>query len=126
VAHFRRTDAEGEGAECAVGARVAVATNNRLARLGCPEFRANNMHDPAPTAAVPQEIESEFLAVALHLPDLIGSAFTGHEQVLKGTDWRGRRRVVERRQRKVRAPDRQVIVAQHGKRLRGRHLMNDV
>ena len=46
VLHFRSADAEGQRAESAMGAGVAVAANDGHARLGNAELRADHMHDP--------------------------------------------------------------------------------
>src|SRR5690606_34984852 len=51
VPDLGRADAEGEGAERAVGARVRVAADDRLAGLRRAELRADHVHD----AALPAE-----------------------------------------------------------------------
>ena len=45
VAHLRRADAEGDGAERAVRRGVAVAAGDRHARLRQPQLRPDHMHD---------------------------------------------------------------------------------
>ncbi len=46
VFHFRSADAEGQRAERAVRAGVAVAANDGHARLGNAQLRTDDMHDP--------------------------------------------------------------------------------
>ena len=46
VLHFRGADPEGQRAECAMGAGVAIAANDGHARLGKAELRTDDVHDP--------------------------------------------------------------------------------
>ena len=54
-------DAEGERAECAVGAGVTVAADDGASRLGEAELRADDVHDAAPVVPHPEQLESELL-----------------------------------------------------------------
>ena len=72
VADFGAADAEGEGAERAVGARVAVAADDGHARLRRAELRADDVHDAAPRIAHAEQLDAEFGGVPLELPHLPG------------------------------------------------------
>ena len=63
-------DAERQGAEGAMGGRVAVTANNRHARLGEPLLRANDMHDAPPWVGEVDIGNAEFLDVRLKGFDL--------------------------------------------------------
>ena len=56
---FSRADAEGEGAEGAVRARMAVAANNGLARLRDSELGPDDVHDAALLVAQAEQLDSE-------------------------------------------------------------------
>ena len=66
-------DAEGERAEGAMGAGVAVAADDGLARLRQAELRADHVHDAALLAAAAEQLDAELGAVALQLRDLPGA-----------------------------------------------------
>ena len=55
---FRGADAEGEGAERAMGGRVAVATDNGLTRLGDAELGANDVDDAAPLVLQAEQFDA--------------------------------------------------------------------
>ena len=71
VADFRGADAEGQRAERAVRARVAVAADDGHARLREPEFRTDDVHDAAIGVPQPQQLDAELArssSRAAHLP----------------------------------------------------------
>ena len=89
VLDLARADAERERAERAVGGGVGVAADDRHARLGQAELRADHVHDPV--AAVPERIQAdaELGAVAverleLRLRELVGIARAGGDVVVGG------------------------------------------
>ena len=65
VAHLARADAEGEGAERAVSARMAVAACQRHPRLGQAELRPDDVHDPLVHAVQAEKLDAELLDVSL-------------------------------------------------------------
>ena len=70
MANFGRTDAEGEGAKGTMRRRMAVAANNRLARLSRAQFRPDNMHYPTFHRFKAQQFDTELPAIGLHLTHL--------------------------------------------------------
>ena len=58
-ADLRRADAEGEGAERAVRARVAVAADDGLAGLRRAELRTDDVHDAALLVLQPEQLDAE-------------------------------------------------------------------
>src|SRR5262249_9424436 len=77
VRHFSGADAEGEGAECAMRARVAVAANDGLARLRRPKLRPDHVHDAARRVLQPEKLDAELRAVLLELLDLLRGRLDG-------------------------------------------------
>ena len=71
MADFGRADAEGEGAECAMRAGVAVAADDRLAGLRDAELRPDDVHDAAAAVLQIEQLDAEFARVDLELPDLL-------------------------------------------------------
>ena len=59
---FGRADAEGEGAECAVRRRMAIAADDGLAGLRRAEFRTDDVHDAALIAVETEQFDAEFAA----------------------------------------------------------------
>ena len=59
VADLGRADAEGEGAESAVRARVAVAANDGLAGLRDAELRPDDVHDAALLVLQAEQLDAE-------------------------------------------------------------------
>ena len=55
----------------------------RFARLRRTEFRTNNMDDATIDGIEAKQLNAELLAVGFHFPDLVGRAFTGHQQILE-------------------------------------------
>ncbi len=72
VADFGAADAEGEGAERAVGAGVAVAADDGHAGLGGAELRTDDVHDAAPRIAHAEQLDAELGGIALQLAHLLG------------------------------------------------------
>ena len=70
VAHLAGADAEGQGPEGAVGARVAVAADDGHARLGEAQLGADHVHDALALAAQGVEGDAELAAVLLEGLDL--------------------------------------------------------
>ena len=67
VADFGAADAEGEGAECTVRARMAVAADDGHAGLCGAELRTDDVHDAAPRIAHAEQFDAEFGGIALEL-----------------------------------------------------------
>src|SRR5215472_12737115 len=63
-------DTEGEGAERAVGARVAVAAHDRPAGLRQPELGADDVNDAALTVPEAEQLHTELHAVLFELTHL--------------------------------------------------------
>ena len=72
VADLGAADAEGEGAECPVRARMAVAANDGHAGLRRAELGTDDVHDAAPRIAHAEQLDAELGAVALQLAHLLG------------------------------------------------------
>ena len=53
VADFSCSNSEGEGAECPMSARMAIATDNCFARLCCAEFGSDYVDNSAVSAVEP-------------------------------------------------------------------------
>ena len=68
VRHLAGADAERQRAERAVGAGVAVAADDRHARLGQPQLRPDDVHDALPLVAQRVQLDAELGAVLLQLP----------------------------------------------------------
>ena len=119
-------DAEGERAECAMGAGVTVAADDGASRLGEAELRADDVHDAAPVVPHPEQLESEFLAIARELTHLSCCGFdrdrhaTGDLRRVRGG------RVIHGRQRPVRAAQPQTACPKHVEGLRRSDLVNEV
>ncbi len=71
VADLGGADAEGEGAEGAVGAGVAVAADDGLAGLRQAQLRADDVHDAAQLVPQVEQLDAELRAVALQLRNLL-------------------------------------------------------
>ncbi len=126
MADLGRADAEGQCAERAVGARVAVAADDGLAGLGCAEFGPDDVHDATMLAVVTVQLEPECIAVILQCPDLFRRAFADDGQVLETAERHGGRRVIHRAQGQLGTPYADAFLAQHRERLRRRDLVDQV
>ena len=126
MAHLGSADAEGEGAEGAVRARVTVAADDRLARLGRAELRADDVHDTAMLTAESVQLDAEVCAILFHLPHLLRGAFADDGEILETRNRRRRRRVIHRREREIGPPYLETVLAQQGERLGRRYLVYQV
>ena len=92
VLDFAGADAEGQGAERPVGGRVAVAANDRHARLRQPQFRSDDVDDALIAVVEVVEANTEVLAVLPQGIDLLLGDLVGDRQRAAG----GRHVVVDR------------------------------
>ena len=109
MADFGRADAEGEGAERAVGRRVAVAADDGLAGLRRAELRTDDVDDAALLAAEAEQLDAELPAVLFHRLDLARRGFDLDRHAAEHFGGIGRRRVIQRRERAVRPPHLQSL-----------------
>ncbi len=126
VADFGRADAEGEGAERAVRARVAVTADDRPAGLRRAELGADDVDDAAAVVAQAEEVDAELGAIALELANLPGRGLERDRHAAEDLRRVRRGRVIHGRERAVRAAQLQAPTAQHGERLRRSHLVHEV
>jgi len=118
VPDFGAADAEGEGAESAVRARVAVAADDRAAGLREAKLGSDDVHDAAQFVAHAEQLDAEFGAVLLELMDLPRRRLdrercpTEHLLGARG------RRMVHCREGQVGAPDLELALPQQLKCLR--------
>ena len=117
VAHLAGADAEGERAERAVGAGVAVAADDGHPGPGQAQLGADDVHDPLPLVAERVEGDAELPAVGLQRLDLRRRLPVGDLDGRPRAAGRGRRGVVHRRHRAVRPADAQAALAQDRERL---------
>ena len=61
--HFTGADAECDGSECAVGGRMAVATNNGHSRLCETQFGSDHMHNSLVGMSQAIKFNAKFFAV---------------------------------------------------------------
>src|SRR5687768_17973605 len=99
---FARADAKGERPEGAMRRGVAVATDDRQARLCQPLLRPNNVHDALANIADAEQRYAELLAVLPKHFDLLNRKWVGPRLVAVDC----RHVVVDRRERQVRAAHR--------------------
>ena len=117
-----RPDPEGERPERAVGRRVAVAADDRHARLGQAELRADDVDDPLGVAAVGVDRDPELGAVGLELLHLRGRHRVDDREAARG----GGRRVIGGGDRALGAADAEPAGTQARERLRARDLVDEV
>jgi hypothetical protein len=122
VAHLRRSNAHGDGAERAVRRRVRVAARNGDAGLREPELGTDDVHDALATGLDVEKRDAELLAGLLQrLHHSLG------QRVLKGAlAVVGRNDVVDRRERALRHENAEPEIAEHPERLRARHFVNEM
>src|SRR5439155_18929347 len=120
------TDAEGQRAERAMGAGVAVAADNRHAGLREALLRPDHMDDALLLAAEREQWDAEVAAVALKLVELRSGLHVRHGDDAVGAAWGRRRGMIHRRQRLVGPSYPQGTLAQLGERLGRRDLVNQV
>ena len=126
VRDLGRADPERERAEGAVGAGVAVAADDRHARLREPELRADHVHDAAPRITQAQQLEAVLARVALQLADLPRRRLEPDRQPAEHLGAVGRHGVIERRDRALRSPHAEVARFQLGESLRRGDLVREM
>ncbi len=124
--HFAGADAEGKRAKGPVRAGMAVAADNRHARLRQTLFRPDHMDDTLVFRAQVEERDAEISTVLAHEIQLLpGLRVENRDDPLSVA--RGRRRaVIHRGNRLVRVADLQAALAQHRKCLRRRDFMHQM
>ena len=115
-----------EGTEGAMRAGMAVAADDRLARLRGAEFRPDDMHDAALAVTQAQQFNAELRAVLFERADLLRGRFNGDRRIAEHLLGTRRRGMVHRREREIGATHSQPPFTQQRKRLRGRHLVGEV
>ena len=126
VRDLRCADPERQRAERAMRARVAVTTHNRHAGMRRTQFRPDHVHDATCITLQIQQVDAEGLAVPAKCLDLRARSPIQDRQTTWPVTGQCRHRMVNRRQRPVRTPQRQPTPAQHLERLRRRHLVNEM
>ena len=122
VAHLRGADAEGDGADGAVGGGVAVAARDGHARLGEAELGADDVDDALLARRHVEELQVEVLHVAIHVLRHLLRLRVGVGTGLV----RGRDDVVERAERALRHSHLELQLLQHLEGLRRRHLVDEM
>ncbi len=125
VADLARADAEGQRTEGAVRAGVAVAADDRRARVRESQLRADHVHDALTLVAHRVQRHAELPAVALERRDLLGGGAARRRTPPVGAAPR-RDRVVHRRHGALGAPHREAARAQLREGLRRGHLVDQV
>jgi hypothetical protein len=120
VLDLRRADRDGERAEGAVRRGVAVAADDRLARLRQPELRADDVDDPLVTGARSVEADAELLRVRAQGVEL------RLRHRIRDRPGQGRDVVVHRRDRQLGAPHRSAREPQPLECLGGGDLVHEV
>jgi hypothetical protein len=115
-------DAEGERPERPVGGGVAVAADDRHARLGQPQLRADDVHDALVAVAHRREADAELGRVLPERLDLRAADRVGDG----GQDVEGRDVVVLGRHREVGTAHRPARGPEAVERLRARDLVHEV
>ena len=112
VAHLRRADAEGDGAERAVRGGVRVAAADRHARLREPALGADHVHDAllaaAPVRRSGCRTRAQLRSRCCSISSASGSA-SGRALAV------GRDDVIDRGERALGVEDREPAVAQHAR-----------
>ena len=124
MSDFAGSDTEGESTEGAVRARMAVAADDRAARLRHAHLRTDDVHDPLPLGAERMQLDAEVGAVLLQLPQLLCRLAIGDRES-RGAGC-GRRRVIHRGERAFRTPYTEPALAQHVESLRRGDLVHEV
>jgi len=124
MGHLACADAESQRAESAMGAGVAIATDDGHAGLGQALLRADHVHDALSIAAQRVERDAELLAVAGQLIKLGGGLRISHRDQAVCAPGRGRGAVIHGRQSTIRAAHAKASLAQGGERLRRGHFMD--
>jgi hypothetical protein len=125
VAQLARADAEGERPEGPVRAGVAVAADDRRARVRQAQLRADHVDDALACVPHREERDRELAAVALEGAHLLGRRPLGPRAPPVRAEPR-RDRVIHRRHRPLRPPHADAARAQLGEGLRRGHLVDQV
>src|SRR3977135_4100949 len=118
MAHFSRPDSEGEGAQRAVRAGVAVAAHDGLSGLRDSELGPDDVYDSALRVAQTEQLDCELRTVDFQLAHLLRSRVNRDRrpaQDLLRARWR---RVIHRREREVRPAYGQAALAKNRECLR--------
>jgi hypothetical protein len=119
-------DAEGQRAERAVRRGVAVAADDRVARLRDAQLRPDDVHDALPLRAQRVQLDAEVGAVLLQLGDLRGRGVVQDGDLPLLVPGRRGRGVIHRRHGALGAPHLQVALAQPREGLRRGDLVDEV
>jgi hypothetical protein len=122
VFHLAGADAKGQGAECAVSGRVAVAANHRHAGLGQAELWADHVHNALAIAMNTVEADAELPAILVKLFDLLATELIDDGQRAVGR----RNAVVDRGQCHLGTADFQTALAEALEGLRGSDFVDQV
>jgi hypothetical protein len=117
-----RPDAECQRTERPVRGRVRIATDDGHPRLGETELRTDDVDDPLVGRADAVKRDPELGAISRQLVDL----GRGHDVEDRQVPWMGRNRVVGRRDGPLRVAYPKAARAKPRKRLRRRHLVDEV
>ncbi len=118
MAHLGAADAEGEGAEGAVRARVAVAADDGHTGPARAELRTDDVHDAAPRIFEVEELHAELCRVVLELAYLSRGGIDLDGDPAEHLIAQRRRGMIHGRERAIRATHRQAERAQHAEGLR--------
>ncbi len=119
---FARADAERQRAEGAVRGRVAVAADDRHARLRQPQFRPDDVDDALVAVVEIVKADAEILAILPQSIDLLPGDFVGNRQRSAG----GRHVMIDGRHRSLRPPDLSPRKPQALEGLRAGYLVDEL
>jgi hypothetical protein len=122
VLDFARADAKRERAKRAVSARMAVAANDRHAGLRETKLWSNDVNDALLGRMDVEKLNAKLAAIAAQCFDLLRGRRVSDRQTAIGR----RNVVIDRAESMIRASYFAAGLAQTIKRLRRRHLMNEV
>ena len=122
IPHLSRPNAKRNRSKCPMRRRVAIATSDRRPWLRDPLLGSHHVHDPLFPAAQTEIRNSKLLHVPVQ--------FLDHLLRQRIRKWRHlavrRNNVIHRCKRPVRIRHLQSQISQHPKRLRARHLVNQM
>ena len=122
VLDFARADAKCERSKSAVSARVTIATNDRHARLRQTKLRPNDVNDSLFGGVDVEELNAKLFAVSTECLDLIrGNGIGNWQTAIRGGDV-----VIDSAESEIRASHFAICLTQSIKRLRRRHLVNEM
>ncbi len=116
-----RADPKGQRPKGAVGARVAVAADDRRARQRQAQLGTDHVHNPLLPALDVVERDAKLTAVGPHRLDLLPRQRVANVELVVG-----RHVVIDRGEGQVRPPHPAARQPQPVKSLRARHFMNQV